>query len=116
MATVWQFKQWLATERGIHTATDLRQEIREQANVEISLQALSVLLNQPPQALRVRTMQAISDAFGCELNEFFNVVPGTPGEAMRTAVAAGGTRRLYRSRARDEDEVYPNPALYRKLG
>jgi DNA-binding Xre family transcriptional regulator len=117
MSVIWTFKKWLVTNHEIYTATDLQEALRSHANVALSIQALCSLLGGPPKALRVQTAQAICNAFRCELNEFFSVEPDPPGEATRLAVASGGPRPLYgcrRGKAEDQEELFPNPALFRK--
>lgn len=117
MPTVWDFKPWLVTEHGINTATDLQDVLRKQAGVELSLQAVCALLNGTPKALRFQTAQAISNAFRCDLSEFFDVTPDPPGEATRLLVASGGPRRLYRGREQGVEEglgTFPNPARFRR--
>ncbi len=75
MPVVWNLKKWLAAEHNIYRPTELQQLLAEKAGVQLSLQAVSTLLNSTPGALRLKTIQALCNALNCSLSDFCEVSP-----------------------------------------
>ena len=74
MAMRWRLREFLV-ERGFSLASEISKIIRERTGHIISIQAICVLLNKPPKMLKVKTMNAICDAFYCKVSDFFEVIP-----------------------------------------
>lgn len=75
MAIHWRLKSLLAA-RGIHRARTLQRRITDKTGVIISLQNLCNLLNDKPQAIRLKTMEVLCSALDCNLEEFCSIKPG----------------------------------------
>jgi len=78
MPVVWKLKKWLAVEHDIYRPSELQALLVEKAGVQLSLQAVSTLLNGTPGALRLRTVQALCNALNCTLSDFCEVLPDNP--------------------------------------
>lgn len=101
MPVVWNFKKWLAVERAIYRPTELRALLAEKAGVDISLQALSALINGKPGGLRFQTIQVLCNALECELGDFCQVLPDSEDEQQERRRKAGNTPvPLYGSKGR----------------
>ncbi len=105
MPVIWNLKKWLAVEHDIYRPSELQAVLAERADVHLSLQAVSTLINSKPQALRMSTAQALCDALNCKLSDFFDVLP----------VVAAGQREQERQVARGKrtpsvgGNVFPDP-------
>src|SRR5436853_3280625 len=75
MPVAWNLKKWLAVEHDIYRPSELQTVLAEKANVRLSLQAVSTLLNSKPSALRLQTIQALCNALQCNLSDFCEVLP-----------------------------------------
>lgn len=77
MAVYWHLKTYLAREHGIYRPTDLQALVVKKTNVLISLPTVSNILNKKPASIRLRTMELICTALGCNLTDFCQVKPST---------------------------------------
>jgi DNA-binding Xre family transcriptional regulator len=93
MPIEWTLKKWLVVTHDVYRATDLRQRIIERTGAEISLQAISSLLQGKPKALRVSTVEAICTTFGCKLSDFCEVVPSKAKRRPHRPHASHGKRQ-----------------------
>jgi DNA-binding Xre family transcriptional regulator len=111
MAVVWNLKKWLAIEHDIFRPSELQAILAERANTHLSLQAISTLINNPPQALRMNTMQALCNALNCQVSDFFDVTPDVEEgrEAERQVVGATHLRGAKQKGHRDSKNVFPDP-------
>lgn len=75
MPVQWNLKQWLAIHRQIYRPSELQNLLEEKTGVQLSLQAISSLLNNVPNALRLSTVQALCNALDCTLSDFCQVLP-----------------------------------------
>jgi DNA-binding Xre family transcriptional regulator len=101
MPVVWKLKKWLAVERDIYRPSELQTLLAEKAGVQLSIQALSALINSTPGGLRFQTVQALCNALNCELSDFCRVLPDSEEElAARGKGAGDAPAPLYRSRKR----------------
>ncbi len=75
MPVQWNLKQWLAIHHQIYRSSELQLLLEEKAGIQLSLQAISSLLNNVPGALRLSTIQALCNALGCTLSDFCEVLP-----------------------------------------
>lgn len=83
MPIAWTLRKWLAVTHDVYGASALRRRILDATGIEISAQALGVLLRAPPKALRVETIQALSTTFQCKLSDFCEVTPSTVRRRVR---------------------------------
>ncbi|HZR42405.1 MAG TPA: substrate-binding domain-containing protein [Ktedonobacteraceae bacterium] len=84
MPVIWNLKKWLAVEHNIYRPSQLQVLLAEKAGVQLSLQAVSTLLNGTPNALRLHTMQALCNALHCSLSDFCEVLPdGSASQPLR---------------------------------
>lgn len=119
MPLVWNLKKWLAVNHDIYRASELQSALIERVGIQLSLQAISALLNNKPNALRVQTIQAICDAFACKMSDFCDVVPNDSVEQQtqeRQRMAAGTSpARLYGSKkgGTKSESVFPDPYEYK---
>ena len=65
--------------RNIHRPNQLSDALWAEAGFKISIQAIHMLINKQPEALRISTMQAICTALGCKLSDFFEIYPDGRG-------------------------------------
>lgn len=115
MPIVWKLKKWLAAERDIYRPSELQVLLAEKAGVEISLQAVSALINGTPNALRLQTIQALCNALDCELQDFCSVLPDSQQEQQKQRKVAGERPvRLYGSKepVKSEESIFPDPHQY----
>lgn len=89
MPVQWNLKQWLVANHHIYRPTELQALLEEKANTQLSLQALSSLLNTVPSALRLSTIQALCNALDCTLSDFCNVLPDQPVLSKQHTEAGG---------------------------
>lgn len=84
MAMTWILPEWLATERGVKNAAQLRRLIKERTGQTFSLPTISGIYSGNIASLRISTIQAVVDALGCNLSTFFDVTPdvGLPEASM----------------------------------
>lgn len=81
MKMTWRLREFLA-ERGFRRASHISRIIAERTGYNLCTQAVCNLLNEPPKMLRVKTIQAICDAFYCRLADFCDVVPQTTSREL----------------------------------
>ncbi len=115
MPIIWNLKKWLAVEHDIYRPSELQALLAEKAGVQLSLQALSSLLNSKPNALRLQTIQALCNALDCKLSDFCEVLPDASKEQQKRRKAVGETPvRLYGSKeqAHKPESIFPDPHLY----
>lgn len=115
MPVVWNLKKWLAVERDIYRPSEVQALLVERAGVELSLQAVSALINGTPSALRLQTIQALCNALDCKLSDFCDVLPDdAQGKHKRRKVAGEAPVRLYGSRApsKDAGSIFPDPRAF----
>jgi DNA-binding Xre family transcriptional regulator len=115
MPIVWNLKKWLAMERDIYRPSELQALLAEKAGVQLSLQAISALINGKPNALRLQTIQALCNALDCKLSDFCEVLPDTAKEQQKHRKVAGGTPvRLYgtKEKAKNQESLFPDPHQY----
>ncbi len=115
MPLVWNLKKWLAVERDIYRPSELQMLLAEKAGVELSIQAISALINGKPNALRLQTIQALCNALDCKLSDFCEVLPDTAKEQQKQRKVASGTPvRLYgtKEQAKNQESIFPDPHQY----
>ena len=115
MPIVWNLKKWLAVERDIYRPSELQALLAEKAGVQLSLQAVSALINGKPNALRLQTIQALCNALNCKLSDFCEVLPDSAQEQQKQRKAAGdGPVRLYgaKEQAHNQESIFPDPHRY----
>lgn len=116
MPVMWNLKKWLAVNHDIYRPSELQALLVEKAGVQLSLQAISALLNNKPGALRLQTIQALCNALDCKLSDFCEVLPDTNKEQKSSRKAVGETpTRLYGSSKEPTDKsesIFPNPRQY----
>jgi DNA-binding Xre family transcriptional regulator len=116
MPVVWNLKKWLAVERDIYRPIELQTLLAEKAGVQLSLQAVSALINGKPSALRLQTIQALCNALDCELCDFCNVLPDAAKDQKKSRKVAGAVpTRLYGAKATssaNEESPFPDPHKY----
>src|SRR4051812_18687457 len=98
MPLTWNLKKWLAVERDIYRPFELQALLSKKAGVHLSIQTLSALVNAKPNALRLRTMQALCNALDCKLSDFCEVSPDSAAEQRKRKVANGEPTKLYGGR------------------
>lgn len=84
MAISWRLKTYLS-KHGIYQATSLQKRIVNKTGVLISAQNLCNYLNGKPKSIRLKTVQLIITALGCELSDFLEIGPddSTVGETKK---------------------------------
>jgi DNA-binding Xre family transcriptional regulator len=115
MPIIWNLKKWLAVEHDIYRPSELQELLAEKAGVQLSLQAVSALINGKPSALRIQTIQALCNALNCKLSDFCEVLPDTASEQQkRRKVADGSPVRLYGSKEqlKNRESMFPDPHQY----
>ena len=115
MPILWNLKKWLAVERDIYRPSELQVLLAEKAGVQLSLQAISALINGQPNALRLQTIQALCNALNCKLSDFCEVLPDTVKEQQKQRKVAGDTPvRLYgtKEKAKNQESIFPDPRQY----
>jgi DNA-binding Xre family transcriptional regulator len=117
MAVVWNLKKWLVIEHNIFRPSELQALLAERANTHLSLQAISTLINNPPQALRMNTMQALCNALNCKVSDFFDVTPDVEEGREGGRQVVGATTHLSgakRKGRQDSKNVFPDPRRHSK--
>jgi DNA-binding Xre family transcriptional regulator len=115
MPITWNLKKWLAVERDIYRPSELQALLVEKAGVQLSLQAVSALINEKPNALRLQTIQALCNALECKLSDFCEVFPDSVNEQQKQRKIAGDTPvRLYgpKASAQKTESIFPDPHHY----
>ncbi len=115
MPIVWNLKKWLAVERDIYRPSELQAALVEKAGVQLSLQAISALINGEPTALRLHTIQALCNALDCKLSDFCDVLPDAAKEQEKQRKVAGGRPvRLYGAKesSKNQESLFPDPHQY----
>lgn len=115
MPIVWNLKKWLALERDIYRPSELQALLAEKAGVQLSIQAISALINGTPNALRLQTIQALCNALDCKLSDFCDVLPDTAKEQQKQRkVANAPPVRLYGTKelAKTQESIFPDPHEY----
>lgn len=119
MPVVWKLKKWLAVERDIYRASELQAVLAEKAGVQLSLQAVSALINGKPNALRLQTIQALCNALDCKLSDFCEVLPD-PAEGLHKQSKAKGNvpERLYggKKQHKENESIFPDPHQFPNHG
>jgi DNA-binding Xre family transcriptional regulator len=119
VAVKWNLKKWLAVNHDIYRPSELQALLVERVGVQLSLQALSALINNKPHALRIQTIQALCDALNCKLSDFCDILPDPrKAQLYQLRKVAGSTpSRLYGgktlSEIADKEEIFPDPRLFR---
>jgi putative transcriptional regulator len=116
MPVIWNLKKWLAVERDIYRPSELQAVLAQNAGVQLSLQAISALINGKPHALRLQTIQALCNALDCKLSDFCEVLPDAPKARQGGRKVAGEAAvRLYGSKetAKHRESIFPDPHHYR---
>lgn len=119
MPVVWNLKKWLAVERDIYRPSELQALLAEKAGVQLSLQAVSALINGKPNALRLQTIQAMCNALDCKLSDFCDVLPDPAKEQRKRRQATGDVpSRLYGGKKQPEEKesIFPNPQKFTNYG
>jgi DNA-binding Xre family transcriptional regulator len=115
MPIVWNLKKWLAVERDIYRPSELQAVLAEKAGVQLSLQAISALINGKPTALRLQTIQALCNALDCKLSDFCDVLPDEAKEQQKQRKVVGGPPvRLYggKESSKPHESPFPDPHQY----
>jgi DNA-binding Xre family transcriptional regulator len=115
MPVVWNLKKWLAVEHDIYRPSQLQAVLAEKAGVQLSIQAISTLINGKPNALRLQTIQALCNALNCKLSDFCEVLPDTEKEqSKQRKVANAPPVRLYGNKepAKNQESIFPDPHQY----
>jgi DNA-binding Xre family transcriptional regulator len=115
MPVEWKLKKWLAVERDIYRPSELQALLAERAGVQLSLQAVSTLINSTPSALRLQTIQALCDALNCKLSDFCDVLPDpSTGRQKRRKAAGEEPVRLYgkSEKTKDAGSIFPDPKKF----
>ena len=115
MSFKWNLKKWLAVERDIYRPSELQALLAEKAGVQLSLQAVSALINGKPNALRVQTLQALCNALHCKLSDFCEVLPDSENEQQKQRKVAGAAPiRLYggKESSKSQESLFPDPHQY----
>ncbi len=118
MPLVWNLRKWLAVNRDIYRPVDLQKLIAEKAGVQISLQAISALMQSHPSALRIATLEALCTALECKASEFFDVLPSDPQAQKSQQKVAGDTptkRPLIEEPVQHQESPFPDPYQYKGI-
>jgi DNA-binding Xre family transcriptional regulator len=112
----WNLRKWLAVERDIYKPSQLQALIVERTGVQLSIQAISALMNSKPNALRIQTLQVLCDALECDLCDFCNMTYTRANSQQKKRQAVGETpRRLYGGKASQPSppiQDFPDPRQY----
>jgi DNA-binding Xre family transcriptional regulator len=95
----------------LHRASDLQSALAERVGVRLSLTSVGALINKEPEALRVRTMQAICNALNCRLSEFCEIEPEDFARDNANLTDAN-LQQLYRRSSVSDSVIFPDPSLY----
>src|SRR6266516_1885779 len=117
MPLIWNLRKWLAINRDIYRPVDLQKLIAEKAGVQLSLQAVSALMQSHPSALRIATLKALCTALDCKASEFFDVLPPSQEEqTSRQRVAGEAPTPLYGTKKPEPHQESPFPDPYQSKG
>lgn len=119
MPVVWKLKKWLAVERDIYRASELQALLASKAGVQLSLQAVSALINGKPNALRLQTIQAVCNALDCQLSDFCEVLPDPiEDKKKKTQTKVTSPERLYggKKTALSNESIFPDPHEFTNNG
>lgn len=119
MPVIWNLKKWLAVERDIYRPSELQALLAEKAGVQLSLQAISALINGKPNALRLQTIQAMCNALDCKLSDFCDVLPDSVKEQKKRRKDTGDTpSRLYgiKKQLEQQENIFPDPNQFTNHG
>ena len=108
-------KKWLAVERDIYRPSELQALLAEKAGVQLSLQAVSALINGKPNALRVQTIQALCNALNCKLSDFCEVCPTARASSRnsgRSLVMDPFGCTGLKSKRKTKESIFPDPHQY----
>ncbi len=114
MPVEWNLKKWLVNERNIYRPSELQALISEKTGVQLSLQAISALVNGKPSGIRFQTMQVVCNALECEVCDFFSITADSATEQQKQRKVAGELpKRLYGNKAGQEEKkptsIFPDP-------
>lgn len=118
MPVVWNLRKWLAVNRDIYRPVDLQRLLAEKAGVQLSLQAVSALMQSTPSAIRIATLEALCAALDCKASEFFDVLPPTSQQREKQKKAVGDTpTRLYGSKGTKDQHKsgFPDPYEHQSI-
>jgi DNA-binding Xre family transcriptional regulator len=115
MPLVWNLRKWLAVNRDIYRPVDLQKLIAEKAGVQLSLQAISALMQSTPSAVRIATLEALCTALDCKASDFFDVLPPSLQEQQKR-VAGDAPTRLYGAKEPEQPPESPFPDPYQYKG
>ena len=85
----WRLRE-LLKERGGSNAAEISRIVLDQADYQLSIQAVCNLLNAQPKMIRLETIQAVCDSFYIRLSDFLEVLPSAAQKSTKK------TRRLER--------------------
>lgn len=115
MAVMWNLKKWLAVERDIYKPSELQALLAEKVGVQLSLQAISTLVNKKPSALRLQTIEALCNALDCKLSDFCEVIPD-PVNARKPPSDLDSATPLYgqnKKHSEHQESIFPDPEEFR---
>jgi DNA-binding Xre family transcriptional regulator len=117
MAIVWNLRKWLAVNRDIYRPSELQALLIRETGIQLSLQAISALLSNKPQALRMQTVQALCNALNCNLSDFCDVLPD-PAEERRQRKTVNASAQLYGGKSKasshEDESIFPDPKRFKK--
>lgn len=117
MPLIWNLRKWLAVNRDIYRPVDLQKLIAEKAGVQLSLQAISALMQSQPSALRIATLEALCTALDCKASEFFDVLPVSSQEQKsKSRVVGDAPTPLYGTKEPEPQKASPFPDPYQYKG
>lgn len=118
MAVIWNLKKWLAVNHDIYRPSELQALLIRKAGVQLSLQAISALLNNKPHALRMQTVQALCNALDCKLSDFCDVLPDPVEGGRQRRVATASPTKSHASKSKiasgGDEDIFPDPRSFRK--
>ena len=82
MSLIWSLQRELYTRKNLFRPVDLQALLIEQG-LKLSRPAVGSLVNETPDAVRLRTMQAICNALGCRLSDFCIMEPDATNHTAR---------------------------------
>lgn len=68
----WRLRQVMAS-REVWTAKELRELLAQRAELELSKQSISDLINKLPIQVKVKTLEALCTTLRCTPNELFGI-------------------------------------------
>lgn len=91
MPATWKLRN-LLKERGVNCASEISRIVREQTGYQLSVQAVCDLLNGQPKMIRLKTIQALCDAFYFRLSDCLEVLPTQKPQKNTRSVERAGLR------------------------